>query len=144
MISIEVRRAFDSLVAEYQESTGFDMPWMLREYLVELLASRLEDVDIIPRPSFAERYLELYHNPRPHEIREFGDQCLFFVSLMPRYGQRRGLNKDYYCNLGISSYYAWGDLVGDNRGIQLGNWFYHLHGFLEGLLHKQELSLVKF
>ena len=141
---MQVRETFDGMIADYQRITGFEMPLMLREYLVELLAARLDDVDIIPKPSFAERYLELYHSSRPTEIREFGDRCLFFVSLMPKYGDRRGLNKDYYCSLGISSYYAWGDLVGDARGIQLGNWFYHLQSFLEGMLHRQDLSLVKF
>lgn len=144
-MSNEIKQPFDDLVRDYQQHTGFEMPWMLREYLVELLASRLKSVDIIPRPSFAERYLELYQCPRPSEMRQFGDQCLFFVSLMPRYGHRRGLSKDYYCTLGISSYYAWGDLTKDNRGIQLGNWFYHLQKFLEGLLQQDHgLDLVKF
>lgn len=114
----------------HSQQTGFEIPHLLEQYLVDLLTARLDRVDIIPEPSFAERYLMLYNCRNSGEIREFGDTALFFVSLMPEYGRRRGLDMDYYATLGISAYYAWGDLTEDPRGTQLGNWFYPLQRFL--------------
>lgn len=143
MIDAKVRSAFFDLVDEFQTESGFQMPDSLRDYLIDLLAVRLRDIDIIPQPSFAERYLEIHQRPTAVTLQQFGDQCLFFVSLMPGYGTKRGLNLDYYCTLGISSYYSWGDLARDSRGAQLGNWFYYLQNFLQALLHHRPVCMVK-
>lgn len=124
-----------------QRETGFCLPLGLEQYLVDLVTDRLDRTDIIPQPSFGERYLELYHTSRPGEIRDYADQCLFFVSLLPDYGRRRGLNLDYYATLGISAYYSYSDLVGDDRFTQLGNWFYHLQRFLNSAIRPQGLMI---
>ncbi len=110
--------------------SGCAVPELLIEYLTDLLTSRLDRVDIIPDPSFAERYLQLYLEPRVSEIVDYADSALFFCSLMPEYGRRRGVSMDYYATLGISSYYAAGDLAADSRYTQLGNWFYPLQQIL--------------
>jgi hypothetical protein len=142
---IQGTREFRELVQEHRQRTGFEMPDLLEQYLVELLASRLDRVDIIPEPSFAECYLHLYQTPSVRAMQEFADQCLFFTALLPDYGLRRGLNMDYYATLGISSYYAAGDLAPDPRFTQLGNWFYHLQRFLNTAIHpRQRLELFKF
>ncbi len=139
------KTVFRNLITEHQQRTGFEMPPLLEDYLVDLLDSRLERVEIIPEPSFAECYLKLYQRPNPELMRDFGDSTLFFCSLMPDYGQRRGLNMDYYATLGISTYYCLGDLIGDTRFTQLGNWFYHLQRFLNSAIHPdQRLELFKF
>jgi hypothetical protein len=142
---IQGTREFRELVREHRERTGFEMPELLEQYLVDLLASRLERVEVIPQPSFAECYLRLYQNPSVAAMKEFGDQCLFFTALLPEYGQRRGLDMTYYATLGISTYYAAGDLAPDPRFTQLGNWFYHLQRFLNTALHpEQRLELFDF
>ena len=135
---------FEDLVRDHKHKTGFEMPYLLEEYLVELLASRLERVDIIPEPSFAERYMILAQQPRVELLKDFADQCLFFTALLPDYGQRRGLNMDYYATLGISTYYTAGDLAHDTRFTQLGNWFYYLQKFLNTAIKpNQRLELFK-
>jgi hypothetical protein len=129
----------------HSKKTGFTAPDLLLDYLAELLASRLDRVDIIPDPSFAERYLMLLQAPRAEPIRDYADSCLFFTSLMPEYGSSRGISMDYYCTLGISSYYTVGDLIADDRFTQLGNWFYHLQRFLASAIHPEvRLELFKF
>lgn len=141
---MSTRTLFRDLIEQHQNHTGFEMPLLLREYLVDLLDSRLERIDIIPEPSFAECYLKLYQRPNPELMRDFGDSALFFCSLMPDYGQRRGLNMDYYATLGISTYYCLGDLTRDPRFTQLGNWFYHLQKFLMTAIHPdQRLELFR-
>lgn len=131
------RSQFERLLVEHSERTGFTAPELLLHYLVNLLDSRLQRLDIIPDPSFAERYLMLYNSNDPAEYVDYADSALFFCALMPDYGSRRGLSMDYYATLGISSYYAAGDLVGDSRYTQLGNWFYHLQKFLNSAIHPE-------
>lgn len=122
---------FFNFVKESQQQTGFTFPEQVEAYLVFLLADRTTKNNIIPDPSFAEKYLQLYHTNNFDEIKQFADDCLFFTSLMPMWGKRRGLGMDYYASLGISSYYAYSDLTNKLFYTQLGNWFYTLRDFLE-------------
>ncbi len=138
------RTRFRELIREHEYETGFEMPELLENYIVDLLTERLHRVDIIPEPSFAERYLMLNQNPRLSELKDYADSALFFCSLMPEYGRRRGLSMDYYATLGISTYYTAGDLAPDPRYTQLGNWFYHLQKFLNSAIHPEvRLELYK-
>jgi len=124
---------------------GFSAPHTLLGYLADLLDHRMTRTELTPQPSWAERYLELYLDPDPRAIRDYADTCLVWVSLVPEAGQRRGIPMDYYATLGISSYYAVGDLTDDPRMTQLGNWFYHIQKFLNSALHQgQHLELFKF
>lgn len=136
-------KTFYNLIKDRERETGFEMPESVEHYCVFLLAARVEKTDLIPDPSFAERYLQLYQENKPEEIRIFADDCLFFTSILPEYGKRRGLNMDYYATLGISSYYAYSDLVKEDLYVQLGNWFYDLQKFLESTIKNRPLiSLV--
>lgn len=140
-----VQSQFFDHLAEHRDRTGFAAPDQLVFYLAELLAQRLDRVDLIPEPSFAERYLELYACHRLSEFKDYADSALFFVSLLPGYGHRRGLDINYYANLGISVYYTLGDLTRDDRYTQLGNWFYHLQRFLYTALHdRADLEFIRF
>ena len=114
---------------------GFDAPKDLLLYLTELLGKRVNRTAIIPDPSFGERYLTLLSQGNYPELLDYADTCLFFTSLMPEYGIRRGLSMDYYASLGISSYYTAGDYFVDDRYIQLGNWFYPIQKFLYSAIH---------
>lgn len=138
------RSVFHEHIVTHSEYTGFQMPQALTEYVVDVLATRVDRVDIIPEPSFGERYLQLYSCPRLWELKDFADSALFFCSLLPEYGRRRGLDIEYYATLGISTYYTLGDLAPDARFTQLGNWFYHLQKFLYSALHPDSnLQLFK-
>ncbi len=133
-----VREEFRRHIHTHCQQTGFAVPELLAEYLTDLLADRVSRVDIIPEPSFAERYLQLYQQPKLDELKDYADSALFFCSLMPEYGRRRGLSMDYYATLGISTYYTLGDLAPDARFTQLGNWFYYLQKFLCSAIHPEE------
>ena len=142
---LEIQQQFRSHIQTHCELTGFTIPEMLEDYLVGLLSSRLRETEIIPEPSFGERYLQLQQLNRAHLYQEYADQCLFFVSLLPEYGKRRGLDINYYASLGIASYYTVGDTIRDDRFIQLGNWFHHLQKFLNSAIHpKTRLELFDF
>ncbi len=128
------------------EDLGFSAPPLLITYLVDLLAQRVARVDIIPDPSFAERYLQLAQINSAELYQDYADSALFFCSLMPQYGHKRGLSMDYYATLGISSYYTAAQLAQDQRFTQLGNWFYYLQRFLDSVIRDRDLEIwtVKF
>jgi len=138
-----VRAQFQQHFHDYLDRTGCELPPALSDYVIDLLVARIDRVDIIPDPSFAERYLQLYQEPRVSVIVDYADSALFFCSLMPEYGSRRGLSMDYYATLGISSYYCAGDLTTDPRYTQLGNWFYSLQRIITAAIKPhQDLRLI--
>jgi hypothetical protein len=142
---LEIQEQFRSHIRTHCDKTGFNVPELLEDYLVGLLSSRLRETELIPEPSFGERYLQLQQLNRAHLFQEYADQCLFFVSLLPDYGKKRGLDINYYASLGIASYYNVGDAVRDDRFIQMGNWFYHLQKFLNSAIHpRARLELFDF
>jgi hypothetical protein len=142
---LEIQQQFRSHIRSHCYQTGFNMPDLLEDYIVGLLSSRLRETELIPEPSFGERYLQLQHLNRAALFQEYADQCLFFVSLLPEYGKRRGLDIGYYATLGIASYYTVGDRIRDDRFIQMGNWFYHLQKFLNSAIHPEvRLELFDF
>ena len=139
----EIQQQFRSHIQRHCKETGFEIPDLLEDYVVGLLSTRLRETELIPEPSFGERYLNLQELNRAYLFQEYADQCLFFVSLMPEYGKKRGLDIEYYASLGISSYYTVGDKIHDSTYIQLGNWFYHLQKFLNSAIRpKQRLILL--
>ena len=142
---LDIQQQFRSHIHRHCKETGFTIPDLLEDYLVGLLSTRLRETELIPEPSFGERYLNLQELNRAHLFQEYADQCLFFVSLLPEYGKRRGLDIKYYATLGIASYYSVGDSIQDDRFIQLGNWFYHLQKFLNSAIHpKTRLEIFDF
>lgn len=138
---MQVQGQFHALLVQHCIDTGAELPTELVSYLSQLLAERLTCVNVVLEPSFAERYLQLYTESRPGQFKDYADHCLFFTALLPEYGHRRGLNMDYYASLGISTYYTLGDMVGDNRYTQLGNWFYTLQRFLNTCIHGSKMNL---
>ena len=140
---LDIQQQFRSHIQRHCKETGFTIPDLLEDYLVGLLSTRLRQTELIPEPSFGERYLNLQELNRAHLFQEYADQCLFFVSLLPEYGKRRGLDINYYASLGIASYYSVGDRIQDDRFIQMGNWFYHLQKFLNSAIHpKTRLEML--
>jgi hypothetical protein len=135
-----VYRRFESLLADHAARTGFTVPELLLYYLAELCASRIDRVDIIPDPSFAERYLLLYTAATVSGLKDYADSSLFFCSLMPEYGRRRGLDMDYYATLGRSVYFTLAELSEDARFDQLGLWFLPIQQFLSTALHNQHIQ----
>ena len=139
------RQIIEQSLHSHSVERGFEMPWLLEQYLVDLVNSRLRETDLCPWGTFAEGYLRLYSATKISDFQSYGDQALLFCSLMPEYGDRRGLDMTYYASLGISAYYTAGDLAHDHRYTQLGNWFYHLQHFLDSWLHQEQgLNFVDF
>ena len=137
-------RTFYTLIKERERDTGFQLPQSVEHYCVYLLAERVEKKNIIPDPSFAEKYLMMYQDPRLEEFKQFGDDCLFFTSILPEYGKRKGLSKNYFCDLGAASYDTCNTLSQDSLYKQLSHCFYELQQFLEATIKNRPIeSLFK-
>jgi len=123
---------------QHAQQVGFAAPPELMAYLAELCCDRLQDPELIPQPSFAERYLMINQDPRPVEFKHYGDRALFFVSILPQYGQRRGLDVNYYASLGQSAYLSLASMTEDQQYQQLSCWFMYLQRFLNSALRPNQ------
>ena len=122
--------AFRDVVQETSVSTGFELPEPVEAYLVMLLASKVEVVQILPTNSFAESYLELNKSSRL-DAKELGDTCLFIVGVFPYYKKKFGLNKRYYSDIGSSSYELTAESYNNELFSTLANNFDFLGDFIE-------------
>jgi len=95
--------AFYSVVKDSQSQTGFELPEHLEAYIVMLLAHHVDKPSFLPEEPFAIAYLKL-DNARKLDSKQLGDTCLFVCGVFPTLGLKKGLNKDYYANIGVSSY----------------------------------------
>jgi len=93
--------AFFGVVRETQEETGYQLPVHLEHYIVALLAIHIDRPNWEPKESFAESLLQAQTR---RNAKELGDTCLFVTGVFPTYGSRRGLKRNYFQNIGKTSY----------------------------------------
>ena len=106
--------AFRGVVKETQNTTGYELPEHLEAYIVMLLANYVERPDFLPEHGFANAYLILEKRSK-YNAKELGDACLIVTGAFRTYGQRHGIDKSYYQNIGISSY----EIVANNLNYSL-------------------------
>jgi hypothetical protein len=99
----EYTLAFTKVVQQTVAETGFSIPDDIETYIIALLSSHVEKSDFLPQKSFAESYFKLTHRSS-YSAKELGDTCLILSGAFPEYGEKTGLNKTYYKNIGKSSY----------------------------------------
>ena len=99
----EYTLAFTKVVQQTVAETGFSIPDDIETYIIALLSSHVEKSDFLPQKSFAESYFKLTHRSS-YSAKELGDTCLILSGVFPEYGEKTGLNKTYYKNIGKSSY----------------------------------------
>jgi len=90
---------FKDCIAQTSEQSGYTLPEEVEAYVAILLGSFVEKPNFLPNSTFAESYLRLAHRDSL-PAKELADVCLFVVGVFPAYG----IGKDYYANIGKSSY----------------------------------------
>lgn len=95
------RSAFYEIVKETQNKTGYELPDHIEVYLVMLLSYQTDRPNFLPDASFAELFLTA---TTPQKKKELGDTCLFVSGVFPYIGRKRGVNRSYYSDMGITSY----------------------------------------
>ena len=115
--------AFFGIVREAQENTGYELPVHLEHYIVMVLAIHIDKPNWQPEKSFAEAYLKLNNRSNAKEL---GDTCLFVSGVFPMFGNKKGLPRSYFQNIGKSSY----GQLGSELFVDLTNHFNFLSDFI--------------
>lgn len=95
------RSAFYEIVKETQNKTGYGLPEHIEVYVVMLLSHQTDRPNFLPDTSFAELFLTAN---TPRKRKELGDTCLFVSGVFPYIGEKQGINRSYYSDMGITSY----------------------------------------
>lgn len=121
---------FRQVVKETQHDTGVELPLELEAYVVMLLASKIETVDILPKEGFGRSYLKL-HQASKYNAKELGDTCLFVTGVFPAYGKKYNIDSSYYVNIGVSSYELAAKTLNYSTFLLLAKQFEFLRYFIE-------------
>ena len=122
------RSAFFGIVKETQDKTGYELPDHIEVYLVMLLSHQTDRPNFLPETSFAEMFLTAN---TPQKRKELGDTCLFVSGVFPYIGEKRGINRSYYSDIGITSYEMLSDFWQPELFLQLAQYFDFLSEFIE-------------
>ena len=105
--------ALFDVVKESSATRGYDLPEPIEAYVVMLLASHVNKPDFLPE-TFGTAFMQLKTSD---QAKELGDTCLFVAGVFPSIGERKGLKRRYYQDIGSSSY----EMVAGDRHPELFN-----------------------
>jgi hypothetical protein len=94
------RTALFDVVKETSATRGYDLPEPIEAYVVMLLANHVDKPNFLPE-TFASAFLTI---KTPSEAKQLGDTCLFVAGVFPSIGERKGLKRRYYQDIGSTSY----------------------------------------
>ena len=92
--------ALFDVVKETSASRGYDLPEPIEAYVVMLLANFVDKPNFLPE-TFAHAFLTI---KTTDEAKTLGDTCLFVAGVFPSIGERKGINRRYYKDIGSTSY----------------------------------------
>ena len=126
--------ALFDVVKESSATRGYDLPEPIEAYVVMLLASHVDKPDFLPE-TFGTTFMQLKTS---NQAKELGDTCLFVAGVFPSIGERKGLKRRYYQDIGSSSY----EMVAGARHPELFNalatHFNFLSEFIEVTIHSSK------
>ena len=96
----EYTSALYDVVKETSTTGGYELPEPIEAYIVMLLASYVDKPDFLPE-TFGMSLLQL---KTASQAKELGDTCLFVAGVFPSMGERKGLKRRYYQDIGSTSY----------------------------------------
>jgi len=130
----EYTYVFYNIIRETSDVHGYYLPEHLESYVVMLLSSYVEKPDFLPKTSFAEQYLT---NKNLYTAKELGDTCLFVTGVFPAYGKNKGLDIDYFSNIGKSSYSSIQQVLNVELFTELSLRFDYIRDFIKVSLKNQ-------
>jgi len=92
---------FEQLVREVVQAQGLCLPWELQQYTTAVMAEYTDQPDVTLGKTFAELYLTA---ETAHDCKTVGDAALLVYGAWPTYRQHRGVNPEYYREIGTSAY----------------------------------------
>ena len=126
--------ALFDVVKETSATRGYDLPEPIEAYVVMLLASHVDKPDFLPE-TFGTTFMQL---KTATQAKDLGDTCLFVAGVFPSIGERKGLKRRYYQDIGSTSY----EMVAGARHPELFNTlathFDFLSEFIEVTIHSSK------
>ena len=119
--------ALYDVVKDSSTKNGYDLPEPIEAYIVMLLASHVDKPDFLPE-TFATAYLTI---KTPKAAKDLGDTCLFVAGVFPTIGERKGLKRRYYQDIGSSSYEMVAEAMHPELFTPLATHFEFLSNFIE-------------
>ena len=92
--------ALFDVVKETSATSGYDLPEPIEAYIVMLLASYVDKPNFLPE-TFGMSLMQLKTSS---EAKQLADTCLFVAGVFPNMGERKGLKRRYYQDIGSTSY----------------------------------------
>lgn len=130
------RTALFDVVKETSTKNGYDLPEPIEAYIVMLLASHVDKTDFLP-DTFANAFLTIKN---PKEAKALGDTCLFVAGVFPNIGERKGLKRRYYQDIGSTSYEMVAEVMHPELFTPLATHFEFLSSFIEVTVNSSKLS----
>ena len=126
--------ALFDVVKETSATSGYDLPEPIEAYIVMLLASYVDKPNFLPE-TFGMSLMQLKTSS---EAKQLADTCLFVAGVFPNMGERKGLKRRYYQDIGSTSY----EMVAGARHPELFNTlathFNFLSEFIEVTVHSSK------
>ena len=126
--------ALFDVVKETSATRGYDLPEPIEAYVVMLLANFVDKPDFLP-DTFGPTFMQLKTSD---QAKELADTCLFVAGVFPTLGERKGISRRYYQDIGSSSY----EMVAGVRHPELFNTlathFNFLSEFIEVTIHSSK------
>jgi hypothetical protein len=101
MIEPVYYQAWFEVIDQAKHQYGWPIPMHIEQYLSAVLANYVDKPNWEPQPSWAETLLSL-QTARAAKV--LGDQALFAAAIFPTMLVSKGINQDYFYNIGRMSY----------------------------------------
>lgn len=129
------RTALFDVVKDTSAKRGYDLPEPIEAYVVMLLANYVDKPDFLP-DTFATTLLKLKNSS---EAKQLGDTCLFVAGVFPNMGERKGLKRRYYQDIGTTSYEMVAEVQNPELFSTLATHFNFLSDFIEVTVNSSKL-----
>ena len=129
------RTALFDVVKDTSAKRGYDLPEPIEAYVVMLLATYVDKPDFLP-DAFGTTLLKLKNSS---EAKQLGDTCLFVAGVFPNIGERKGLKRRYYQDIGSTSYGMVAEVQNPELFSTLAIHFNFLSEFIEVTVNSPKL-----
>ena len=130
------RTALFDVVKDTSAKCGYDLPEPIEAYVVMLLANYVDKPDFLP-DAFGTTLLQLKTSS---EAKQLGDTCLFVAGVFPTIGERKGLKRRYYQDIGSTSYGIVAEVQNPELFSTLATHFNFLSAFIEVTVNSSKLT----
>ena len=130
------RTALFDVVKDTSAKRGYDLPEPIEAYVVMLLATYVDKPDFLP-DAFGTTLLKLKNSS---EAKQLGDTCLFVAGVFPNIGERKGLKRRYYQDIGSTSYEMVAEVQNPELFSTLATHFNFLSEFIEVTVNSSKLQ----